>query len=254
MNWKDDSKFPARLRQVREKAGLSQSEFAERVGVSRGAISTYELGDRVPDIRFMDKVIEEFGCSYDYLMGRAEAMRADSAGLSKETGLNDAVLQLVTDHACMLNTLAELAPDQLETACLISSLYIQGGPFRALLETEPHQRYDYLHSFARWEIFMRTAVDDLCDAARYAGYSNLTDEERRRVQEIIREEGENSTKAASWVSVLKRSLAAKYGADTLKAPQSSIVQSAMEDLKRYEEMRRNAIQSGTSPFIQDDNQ
>ena len=40
--------FGGRLRQLREAAGLTQQELADRIGVRWGAISRWERGDREP--------------------------------------------------------------------------------------------------------------------------------------------------------------------------------------------------------------
>jgi transcriptional regulator with XRE-family HTH domain len=40
---------PARLKRLREAAGLNQSELARRAGIPRGYISKYELGQAVPN-------------------------------------------------------------------------------------------------------------------------------------------------------------------------------------------------------------
>lgn len=41
---------PNRLRELREEAGLSQAALAAAVGVSKQAISDFELGDRAPSL------------------------------------------------------------------------------------------------------------------------------------------------------------------------------------------------------------
>ena len=41
-------RFAARLAELRQAAGLSQVELAKRLGVTQGAVSKWELGDRFP--------------------------------------------------------------------------------------------------------------------------------------------------------------------------------------------------------------
>ena len=45
----------------RKKAGLSQEELAERVGVSRQAVSKWELADAVPEIGKLLLLAKTFG-------------------------------------------------------------------------------------------------------------------------------------------------------------------------------------------------
>lgn len=61
--------FSERLKILREHAGLNQSQLAEKLEVSRGSISYYENGDRIPDIQFLHKASKFFGVSYDFLLG-----------------------------------------------------------------------------------------------------------------------------------------------------------------------------------------
>jgi len=91
MGWKFDSAFPDRLRTLREAIGVSQTVFAERMGVTRATVSYYENGDRIPDIQFLDKVINETCVCYDYLMGYSAAMRGTFVSTYSE--LNDAALE-----------------------------------------------------------------------------------------------------------------------------------------------------------------
>ena len=55
--------FSKRLKELREIVGLSQSELAEILSVSRTTIGYYESNERTPDINFLYKVKELFGVS-----------------------------------------------------------------------------------------------------------------------------------------------------------------------------------------------
>ena len=52
----------------RKKAGLSQEELAERVGVSRQAVSKWELADAVPEIGKLLLLAKIFGVTTDWLL------------------------------------------------------------------------------------------------------------------------------------------------------------------------------------------
>lgn len=192
MNWKDDSKFPARLRQVREKAGLSQSEFAERVGVSRGAISTYELGDRVPDIRFLDKVIEEFECSYDYLMGRSEATRSENVDISKETGLSDETLDVVIKHAATINEIARLFPEYLDGLFALSGIFLSGNAFDPDFQPTYDSPEVWFSTLGAMDFVFDQITDEWARLMQKAGYARLTQAEKDRISQLYKaSEAEN---------------------------------------------------------------
>lgn len=61
-----------RLRELREKFGLSQREVAERIGVTRAAYNKYECGASKP-IRRLDELSALFGVSTDYILDKNES-------------------------------------------------------------------------------------------------------------------------------------------------------------------------------------
>lgn len=83
--------FAERIRELREKMGLSQSEFANKLGVSRGSISFYENASRTPDIYFLSKVYDYFDeeISMEYLLGYTDNIKRENEMLGLQTGLTD---------------------------------------------------------------------------------------------------------------------------------------------------------------------
>lgn len=65
------SYFPVRLRELRKSLGLTQAEMAERLGIAPASLSYYENGERLPDLRVMDTLYNEFDVSFDYMLGYA---------------------------------------------------------------------------------------------------------------------------------------------------------------------------------------
>lgn len=64
--------FPERLRKLREEKGLLQRELAEKLNLSRVAITHYEQGKRFPEWDTLQKMADLFNVSVDYLLGRTE--------------------------------------------------------------------------------------------------------------------------------------------------------------------------------------
>jgi len=64
------SDFSSRLKSLREKKGLSQSDLAAIFNISASTIGMYEQGLREPNIDRLNKLAEFFGVSLDYLMCR----------------------------------------------------------------------------------------------------------------------------------------------------------------------------------------
>ncbi|NLI04082.1 MAG: helix-turn-helix transcriptional regulator [Actinomycetaceae bacterium] len=57
-----------RIKECRIEAGLSQAELAERLCVSRQAVSKWESGKGAPDIANLQSMAKLFGVSVDYLL------------------------------------------------------------------------------------------------------------------------------------------------------------------------------------------
>jgi len=65
--------FGDRIRQIRKEMGLSQEEFAKKLGTSKQVLSRYETNQRAPKINIAREYAEKLGVTLDYMMG-------DSAG------------------------------------------------------------------------------------------------------------------------------------------------------------------------------
>lgn len=56
-----------RIRIVRKNAGLTQSDFAERIGVKANTVTSYETGLRIPSDAVIISICREFGISESWL-------------------------------------------------------------------------------------------------------------------------------------------------------------------------------------------
>ena len=71
-------RFEEKIVELRKTKGLSQEELAEQLGVSRQAVSRWELGQTLPDIPNLLQLCELFGVSADYLVREEEQTAAKS--------------------------------------------------------------------------------------------------------------------------------------------------------------------------------
>lgn len=63
-----------RLKRLRSQIGVSQERLAEVIGISRSALSMYELDQREPDVLTILKFADFFSVTTDYLLGRQKAI------------------------------------------------------------------------------------------------------------------------------------------------------------------------------------
>lgn len=57
-----------RIKIFRNQKGLSQSELAEKIGVSQNTVSQWETGERIPNVLILKKLTKILGCSADSLL------------------------------------------------------------------------------------------------------------------------------------------------------------------------------------------
>ena len=83
----DTAKFGAFIAKLRKSADMTQSELADRLNLTRQAISRYECGDSFPDISVVKDMVEIFNIPLGLLInagdpteGEAEIIDAVAAG------------------------------------------------------------------------------------------------------------------------------------------------------------------------------
>lgn len=81
-------KIKDRIKQLRVELGLTQEQFANKIGFSRTAISAWEIGRNEPSNDDTIKLADYFGVSTDYLLGKSnvrnpEIKEDDLLGLAK---------------------------------------------------------------------------------------------------------------------------------------------------------------------------
>ena len=65
-----------RIKQLRKKKGISQSELAELIGVKNNTVSTWERGTRKPDFEALNLLSNYFEVSFEYILGSSDQEEA----------------------------------------------------------------------------------------------------------------------------------------------------------------------------------
>lgn len=71
---KGSQNLPAKLKELRKKNHYSQEQVAEKLNISRQAISNWETGKAYPDIDNLVMLSELYGASVDEMLGTGEAL------------------------------------------------------------------------------------------------------------------------------------------------------------------------------------
>ena len=74
--------FDERIRQLRSSLGMNQTQFGNRLGVSKQSVSNWENGNIQPSIDMLTKIAVTFSVSADYLLGISEIRSLDVTGLT----------------------------------------------------------------------------------------------------------------------------------------------------------------------------
>jgi len=98
----------ARLAELRREKGLSQEELAEKLNVSRQAVSKWERGESSPDTDNLIALAQLYGVSLDVLLGLKLAKTPEPAGAEYEVPMETEAEEIPLTE--------ELSPEPMPTA------------------------------------------------------------------------------------------------------------------------------------------
>ncbi len=140
--------FGLKLAQLRKNADMTQSDLAERLNVTRQAVSKYETGDSFPDVTILVVMAEVFNISVDELIGAGCPTAGEAAILSRlargKEPTTDATPEDVAGLAVWLKPsvveklTANLAKDGINLRYLteLAAYLSDGGTLRLLEQTD----------------------------------------------------------------------------------------------------------------------
>lgn len=117
---KNNTKFGARLRELREEKGVSMIELARAIGVSDAAVCKWENGLAEPKLSYVLRLAEYFDCTVDYISGNddeypAAAKPVKIAVTDGKTGKRvkppHLAAVLTPDESQIIGTYSVLTPD-----------------------------------------------------------------------------------------------------------------------------------------------
>ena len=116
------STYSNRIRELRKNKSLSQEQLADKLGVTKQAVSQMERGARKPSVTMLEALCDFFNVSTDYLLGKEDVTIriVDGDGIRKLDSVNseiDRIAKIIRDNPTMHN-LFDIArnctPDNLE--------------------------------------------------------------------------------------------------------------------------------------------
>ncbi len=82
-----------KIRYLRDKAGYTQTDLANRLGISRSAVNSWEMSLSSPSIANIIEMTQIFHISADYLLSGADKLLIDISSLTNEE--QEIILKLI---------------------------------------------------------------------------------------------------------------------------------------------------------------
>ena len=73
-----------RIKYLREQKGLTQSDLARQLGITRSSVNAWEMGISVPSTQYIVELSNIFKVSTDYLLGVERSASISVAGLKEK--------------------------------------------------------------------------------------------------------------------------------------------------------------------------
>lgn len=85
-----------RIKAERDRTGLTQKEFAKKVGIANQTYNNLENGIGSLKIEHLNKIAENCGCDMGYLLGDYENRTHEATDICKATGLSEEAVDILT--------------------------------------------------------------------------------------------------------------------------------------------------------------
>ena len=72
-----------RIKYLREQKGMTQSDLARQLGITRSSVNAWEMGISVPSTQYIVELAGIFKVSTDYLLGVKGSASIDASGLEE---------------------------------------------------------------------------------------------------------------------------------------------------------------------------
>ena len=163
---------------LRKKAGLSQNDAADRLFVTRQAVSRWERGETVPETETLLAISKLFGVSINTLLGSPRTLVCQSCGMP----LSDDYLAREADGSFNEKYCKWCWVDgAFAQECTMEEMVEHCVPLMPLGQTEPERCRDYMRgllpTLERWKqegekarfLFLQKLLDSSCSFHLFVG-------------------------------------------------------------------------------------
>ena len=82
-----------RIRYLRDKTGMTQTDLAKRLGISRSAVNSWEMSLSSPSVANLIEMSQIFHVDVDYILSISDKITVDITNLSQEE--RESIIRLV---------------------------------------------------------------------------------------------------------------------------------------------------------------
>ncbi|MCD8224759.1 MAG: helix-turn-helix domain-containing protein [Clostridiales bacterium] len=107
----------------KEKLGLTQQEFADKLNISLDTVKNWEQGWNYPEIDMIVRLADLFDCDFDFLLGSQEQPNKEYAYITELTGLTYSAAETLSELAKAKNPIVNIVSDLLENTDLLYRIY-----------------------------------------------------------------------------------------------------------------------------------
>lgn len=80
----DDEMIADTIKALRQRAGLTQSELAKKLNITRSSVNAWEMGISIPSTQYVVELAQIFKVSADYILGMSGDNIINIASLTEE--------------------------------------------------------------------------------------------------------------------------------------------------------------------------
>lgn len=114
-------KLGEKIKSIRIDNQLTQEEFANKINISRTAVSKWELGKGYPSITLLKTISKEFGVSLDDLLTSRELLSLTENDIKRNNNITSSLVDIVSILAIFLPLFGEKVGDKIVQTSLINT-------------------------------------------------------------------------------------------------------------------------------------
>ena len=149
----NQQKIGAFIRDVRKKNGLTQEQFAEKLGVSQKSISRWETGKTMPDYSLLPSICEVLGVNIAELLG-AEHISGDSVSKKQVTVMAHNMISLMNNRKGIRKIIGAILSIIIMLACIV-------GLYSLEYNVSAESTNDLENAINEYNAFLETSADIL---------------------------------------------------------------------------------------------